>query len=407
MEDILSDAGTAVRKSVEGVKRWVEIHDYKAYDPGDGDLSFLRYFTANTHFLRRLLTAAVLRMPFHIRPWIGIRPHRSTKGMGYMGWGYVKLYALTGNEDYRRRAEFCFDWLIANRSPGYEQYCWGNHFAFSTRAGTIPRYMPTIVWSSLIALGFLEAYEVLGMGKYLDVAESTAEWVKNLPREKTKLGCCLSYVPFRQSSIHNSNMLGAALLARVATYNMDRYALELANDAMRYSCARQNDDGGWFYGEAPRYHWIDNFHTGYNLDCLKRYVDSTGDREFEPNLRLGFKYFRDHFFETGGRPKYYHDKALPIDIQCCAQAIDTLAFFLDTDPESVQLATQVVTWTINNMQADDGHFHYRDLGWRKVSTPMFHWGQGTMFKAMVHLLAKSSLNGESQVIVTPGGQSEL
>jgi rhamnogalacturonyl hydrolase YesR len=394
MGDIPSDVKTAVQTSIERVARWVEDHDYRAYDPGDGDLSFLRHLTLNTHFPSRLLTAVVLRVPFHVRPWIGIRPHRSTKGMGYMGWGYVKLYALTGAEDYRRHAEFCFDWLIENRSQGHEQYCWGNHFSFSTRSGTIPRHMPTIVWSSLIGLAFLEAYEVLDNPRYLEVAASTAEWVKNLPRENTSRGCCLSYVPFRQSSIHNSNMLGAALLSRVAAHTSDQQALELARYAMTYSCTRQNVDGAWFYGEAPKYHWIDNFHTGYNLDSLKRYIDSSKDREFEPNLRRGFQYFKLHFFDAVGCPKYYHDKASPIDIQCAAQAIDTLAFLSDTDPESLELAAKVARWTIANMQAKDGHFYYRDLGWKKIKTPMFHWGQGTMFKALAHLLSKA--NGEAQ-----------
>jgi rhamnogalacturonyl hydrolase YesR len=378
----------AVRGSIEDVARWVEEHDYRAYDPGDGDLSFLRYLTFNTQFLKRLLTAAVLRTPFHIRPWIGISPHTSTKGIGYMGWGYVKLYALTGADEHRRRAESCFDWLMEHRSRDYKEYCWGNEFSFSTRAGTIPKHAPTIVWSSLIGLAFLEAYEVLDNPKYLEAAASTAEWVKGLPREHTTRGACLSYVPFMQSSIHNSNMLGAALLSRVAARTHDRQALELAKQAMTYSCARQNADGAWFYGEAKKYHWIDNFHTGYNLDCLKRYIDSTDDREFEPNLRRGFQYFTLHFFETDGRPKYYHDKANPIDIQCAAQAIDTLAFFSDIDAESLRLAAKIACWTINNMQARDGHFYYRDLGWKKVKTPMFHWGQGTMFKALAHLLMK-------------------
>ncbi len=377
-----------VQQSVQDVSLWVEQHNYRAYDPGDGDLSFLRHVTFNVHFLRRLLTGAVLRVPFHIRPWIGIRPHTSTKGMGYMGWGYVKMYALTGDESYRRRAEFCFDWLIANRSSGYEEYCWGNHFSFSTRSGTIPRHTPTIVWSSLIALAFVEAYEVLGKSKYLEVAATTAEWVKKLPREQTNRGVCLSYVPFKQSSIHNSNMLGAALLARVAAHTKDREALELAKDAMLYSCSRQNADGAWYYGEEPKYHWIDTFHTGYNLDCLKRYIDSSGDREFESNLLSGFQYFKHHFFEPDGRAKYYHDKDGPVDIQCIAQAIDTLAYFSDTDPESLELAEKVARWAMDNMQASDGHFYYRDLGWKKIKTPMFHWGQGTMFKALAHLLNK-------------------
>lgn len=377
-----------LQESIQGVSHWVEQHDYRAYDPGDGDLSFLRHLTFNLHFLQRLLTGAVLRVPFHIRPWIGISPHTSTKGMGYMGWGYVKMYALTGDESYRRRAEFCFDWLIENKSSGYDQYCWGNHFSFSTRSGTIPRHTPTVVWSSLIGLAFMEAYEALGASKYLDVAASVGDWVKRLPREETCAGTCISYVPFRQSSIHNSNMLGAALLARVATHTKDHDALDLAKDAMAYSCARQLTDGAWFYGEAPNYHWIDNFHTGYNLDCLKRYIDSSGDREFEPNLQRGFHYFKIHFFEADGRPKYYHYKASPTDIQCAAQAIDTLAFFSENDPESLKLAEKVARWTIDNMQARDGHFYYRDLRWKKVKTPMLHWGQGTMFKALAHLLSK-------------------
>ena len=372
--------------------RWVEDHNYQAYDPGDGDLSFLRYLTFDVHFLRRVLTAVVLRTPFHIRPWIGIRPHTSTKGMGYFGWGYVKMYALTGDESYRHRAKCCFDWLIENRSAGYQQYCWGNHFSFSTRAGTIPKCMPTIVWSSLVALAFLEAYEVLHDPRYLEVAASTAEWVKRLPREQTSRGTCLSYVPFKQSSIHNSNMLGAALLARVAAHTKDQHTAEVAREAITYSCTRQNPDGAWFYGDASKYHWIDNFHTGYNLDSLKRYIDSTGDREFEPHLRRGLQYFKAKFFETDGRPKYYHDKPEPIDIQCAAQAIDTLAFMSDACPESLELAAKVARWTINNMQAPDGHFLYRDLGWTKVRTPMLHWGQGTMFKALSHLLSKVNGN---------------
>jgi hypothetical protein len=381
-------------QSIESVRRWVEENGYRAYDPGDGDLSFLRHLTFNAHFFRRLLTAGILRTPFHIRPWVGIKPHTSTKGMGYMGWGYVKMYALTGDEAYRTRSVACFDWLKQNRSPS-DQYCWGNHFSFSTRAGTIPRGMPTIVWSSLIGLAFVEAFEVLGDREYLEIAASTVEFIKGLPREKTDRGICLSYVPFIQSSIHNSNMLGAALLARVAFYTNDRQALQLAKEATTYTCLRQNRDGSWFYGDAAKYHWIDNFHTGYVLDCLKRYIDSTGDFEFEPKLHLGLRYFKRNFFEAEGLPKYYHNRANPIDIQCAAQAIDTLAFFSQNDPESVELAEKVSRWTIDNMQDPKGYFYYRDLGWKKVKTPMFHWGQGTMFKALAHLLSK--LNCKSSV----------
>jgi hypothetical protein len=105
-------------------------------------------------------------------------------------------------------------------------------------------------------------------------------------------------------------------------------------------------------------------------------------------LQKGLRYFKQRFFEDNGCPKYYHNRCQPIDIQCAAQAIDTLALFSDKDDECLELAVRVALWTIKNMQDPDGHFYYRDLGWKKVKTPMFHWGQGTMFKALAHLLSK-------------------
>lgn len=384
----MSSSPQAIHQSLDALLRWVEDHDYQAYDPGDGDLSFLRYLTCNTHFLKRVLTAAVLRTPFHIRPWIGIRPHRSTKGTGYMAWGYVKLYAVTGEERYRLGAEACFEWLISNRTPNCPHFCWGNHFDFSTRGGTMKRYTPTIVWSGLIGQAFLEGYAVLGHAKYLEVAASIAAWIGTLPREETGSGVCLSYIPDRQSSIHNSNMLGAALLARVSHYTQDTQARDLAREAMRYSCTRQNPDGDWYYGADPKYHWIDSFHTGYNLDSLKRYNDSTGDPSFLPYATLGYQYFKAHFFEADGRVKYYDNRTQPIDIQCIAQAIDTLAYNSAEDPAALELAQKVAGWALAHMQDADGHFYYRDLGWMRIKTPMYHWGQATMFKALSHLLSR-------------------
>lgn len=387
-----------LEKSIQSLAQWVEEHDYKAYDPGDGQLSFLRAFTFKQIRLEQFLTAGVLRVPFNVRPLLGIRPHTSTKGMGYMAWGYLRLFKLTGDEKFSQRAIHCLDWLIKHRAPAYPQFCWGNEFTFTTRAGRIPAHEPTIVWSGLIGQAFVEAYETLGDQRYLDISSSICDWILTLPREQTQKGVCLSYVPTKQSSIHNSSMLGAALLARVGKLTGRADALALAREAMLYSCTRQNPDGAWFYGEHPKYHWIDNFHTGYNLDCLKRYIDSTGDREFEPQLRAGFVYFKNNFTEADGRPRYYHDRIYPTDIQCAAQEIDTLSFFSGNDPEALALACKVADWTIDHMQSPDGYFYYRDLGWKKIKTPMFHWGQGTMFKALAHLLGKLARQEKGQML---------
>ncbi len=377
-----------IETSLDRLSSWVHARGYKAYDPGDGQLSFLRRATFGSRMLERILTAAVLRTPFNIRPLIGIRPHTSTKGMGYFAWGHLHRYRAAGEQHHADAARMCLDWLLANRSPGYSDLCWGNAFTFTTRAGRIPKGEPTIVWSGLIGQAFVEAFETFGEAKFLDAAAGVCDFILKLPREETPVGHCLSYVAFDQVSIHNSNMLGAALLARVGCLTGRTELVDVARQAMLYSCLRMNDDGGWFYGEARKYHWIDSFHTGYNLDSLKRYRDSTGDGSFDGALDSGYAYFKRHFIEPDGRVRYMHDRLLPIDIQCAAQTIDTLSFFSDRDPAALALASHVAASTIAGMQDWQGFFHYRDLGWMKIRTPMFHWGQGTMFKALAHLAAR-------------------
>ena len=129
-----------------------------------------------------------------------------------------------------------------------------------------------------------------------------------LAQEKNITGSCLSYVHYTQETIHNSNMLGAAFLARTARLTGHSEWEDVAKEAMDYSCSRQLSDGAWYYGEQPTNHWIDNFHTGYNLDSLKCYIDCTGDKTYQENLRRGFKYFKHTLFEDSGRPKYYHSR---------------------------------------------------------------------------------------------------
>jgi polysaccharide biosynthesis protein VpsJ len=375
--------------SIRSLARWLESHAYEAYDPGDGNTSYLHALTFNVILLERFLQQAVYRAPCNLRPLLGIHPHRSTKGAGYIAWAYLKMFRLSNDRADAEKAVSLLQWLMDNKSPGFSEYCWGNHFRFSSRGGRIPKLSPTIVWSSLIGQAFLEAHEVLGDEKYLKVAASVCRWITALPREQTKAGCCLSYVTFAQSSIHNSSMLGAALLARVGQKTNDDAMVALAGQAMLYSCSRLRPDHAWYYGEDAKHHWIDNFHTGYNLDSLKRYREASGDHQFDECSRNALAYFKATFIEPNGRPKYYHNQTFPIDIQCAAQCIDTLAFFSDEDDECLALSRKVAQWTIQHMQDPDGHFYYRDLGWALNKTPMLHWGQGTMFKALAHLLAKS------------------
>ena len=379
-----------VVQSLKAVQGWVEKQNYLGYDPADGLTSPLRKLTFGHLFAERVLQQLVWKLPFNVRPFVGIKPLPSTKGRGFMAWGYMLLYKATGDESLKEKALACLRWLQENPSPKYKHTSWGNHFDFSTRGGRIPAYQSTIVWSSLIGQSFLEAYEQTGREDLLKTAESICAWILELPREKTSTGDCLSYVAYGQSSIHNSNLLGAGMLARTWKHSKKPEYLEVARQAVIYSCTRQLPDGGWWYADHPRFHWNDNFHTAYNLDSLKFYVTNTGETEFQKYIDKGFKYFVDTFFDPDGRPRYYHNRAYPIDIQCASQAIDTLANFSDDYKGSLELSQKVARWTIDNMQSPTGYFYYRKYPLMTAKTPYFHWGQGTMFKALAHLNLKLS-----------------
>ena len=379
-----------ITESIRRLEKWVEDHDYKGYEPFDGLSSFLRPLTFGNLLAERMLQQLVRQSPVNLRPILGIKPQESTKGRGYMAWGYLTMLKSTGDASYREKAIRCLDWLDGNKAPGYDWHSWGNHYDFSSRGGKLPKHEPIIVWTGLIGQAFLDAYEQFGEPRYLDVAVSICNWIMALPREKTDSGTCLSYVAFTQGSIHNSNMLGAAMLARTARITGNESCLAVTREAMDYSCSRQLQNGAWYYGESPDRHWIDNFHTGYNLDSLKCYIESTGDKAFRGNLERGFKYYVGHFFEPDGMPKYYHNKTYPIDMQCAAQAIETLAHFSDHDESALPLAGKVARWTIDHMQDETGYFYYRKYPFITSKIPMIHWAQTTMYRALAYLLTKMS-----------------
>ncbi|MFO1305245.1 MAG: hypothetical protein U1F54_16060 [Burkholderiales bacterium] len=345
----------------------------------------------------------VRQSPINVRPLLGVRPQDSTKGRGYMAWGHLLLYRLDGDPSDLRKAMDCLEWLDKHKVARFEHHSWSNHFDFVSRGGLYTSDDPIIVWTSLIGHAYVEAFEATGKEWFLDIAKSVCQWILALPRERSTTGDCLSYLFHRQVSIHNANMLGAGILARTAKHCGSELYREVARSAMEYSCTRQRPDGSWWYAELPEYQWIDNFHTGYNLESLKCYIESTGDEEYRPQMERGLAYFTKHFFLDDGCPKYYHNRAYPIDIQCASQAIDTLANFGADRPQVLALACKVATWTMANMRARDGYFYYRKYPFITSRIPMLHWGQATMFKALSQLYVALRAQGSEISGAAPTG----
>ena len=116
-----------IYESIGRLAQWLEKNDYSGYDTFDGlNAKLLRPMTFNNAFLRTVLQQGVRRFPFNLRPLLGVAKSRSTKGMGFLARGFMRLHDATGDLAWRSKAEFALQWLQKNTSPGYSGACWGS-----------------------------------------------------------------------------------------------------------------------------------------------------------------------------------------------------------------------------------------------------------------------------------------
>ena len=375
-------------ESILRLSDWLEKEDYRGYDTFDGlNARLLRPLTFETNLLRIVLQQGVRRFPLNLRPLLKIEKSRSTKAMGFLSKGYLRLYRATGDRVWLEKSQAMLEWLVENQAQGYTGACWGNHFDYQSRSTYVAKNTPSVVWTSLIGHAFLDAYDDLKLEQYLRTAVSSCEHIiEDLGFYSEGDTLCIHYFPTSKHQVHNANTLGASLLARTFVHTGNEHYRTLSQKAMQYTAKYQRADGSWYYGEAANLRWVDNFHTAYVLDCFKYYQESTGDHRFDRQLIDGYQYWKRTFFLEDGTPRYYSHKTLPLDIQCSSQAIDTLVFFSKCDPDSIPLALKIAGWTIKNMQDRSGYFYYRRYSpWLVNKTPTLHWGQATMLSALAGL----------------------
>jgi hypothetical protein len=366
-------------------------NDWSGYHPYDALNS--RIFTAlpflNARVPRLIATQALKRSPVNIRPLMFIPPTQNPKAIGLFLSAALKLRPIHHSAEPLPQSLIAR--LAALRSPDTDQWCWGYSFPWQTRTSIVPRGTPNLVCTTFAASALLDAYDALGDRRLLDMAASAASFIVNsLYRDEGTVAGFTYPLPSMSITVHNANLLGAALLCRVSRLTGNTALLEPALKAARYSAARQRSDGSWVYGEADTQQWIDNFHTGYNLCALQDIDRFLGTDEFSGSIDRGLRFYRDHFFLEDGTPKYFHDRTYPIDIHCSAQSIITLLAFRDRGDGLDALATRVLRWTLDHMWDERGFFYYRVLRFGTIRTSYMRWSQAWMLLALATYLTQAS-----------------
>jgi hypothetical protein len=315
-----------------------------------------------------------------------VPPSENPKALGLFLAACVKL--ASGNwPGAREHAEHLAGRILALACEMETGCGWGYSFPWQTRTVLVPRGEPNLVCTVFAASALLDAFDLLGVEKYLRMATGAAQYANETLYWEN--GNCAGFgYPTRatQTPVHNANLLGGALLCRVARYSGQRSLIDRALKVARYTVSKQRPDGSWLYGEAPNQGWIDNFHTGFNLSALRVIADCAEVDEFEAAIRRGFEFFEDHFITSDGVARYFHNKTYPIDIHCIAQSLLTLTEFRHLNPQATRLAGAVYRWTMNNLWDDSGFFYYRKLQGLTIRTPYMRWSEAWMALALASVL---------------------
>lgn len=375
-------------QALKKLERYIETEKYKGYDCYDAlNSPVLSLLSFNQKILRIAYIQIMKKLPFNLRFLLGIPKAYNPKGLGLILSSYADLYRYTRNRDYLDKVGYIGELLSSLQSPGYAGACWGYNFDWQSRVFFVPKGTPTVVNTSFIGQAFLEAYRVTDSSKYLDIARSACDFImKDLNHYEDSSYLCFSYTPIDNLRVHNANILGACLLARVYLYTREKELLDLAQKSVAYVIRHQHEDGSWYYAETGIQDWIDSFHTGFILTALNYYAQSTGDLTYQDNLRKGLDFYIRNFFLADGTPKYFHDRVYPIDIHSAAQGIVTLSLLTDYHHEASETLNRLTAWTLNYMQHPQGYFYFQKKAFYTNKIPYIRWGQAWMFYALTHYL---------------------
>lgn len=373
-------------ESLNRLKTYCETEKFKGYDPYDGlNSSFFQTIPglSKNRMVRLAWIQFFKRSPINLRPITGVKKEYNPKALGLFLASYCLLYRTEARQEYLDKMNFFIENLNSSVSKGYSGACWGYNFDWQARAFFQPKGTPTVVASVFIANAMLDAYEITKQDALLKTARSTCDFIlKDLNRTyDDKKNFAFSYSPLDKSVVFNASLLGSRLLSRVYSFTNETELAEAAKSSVTYCCNYQRADGSWGYGTLPFHQWVDNFHTGYNLECISDYMKYTGDEVYVTNVSQGLSYYVNIFFTKEGIPKYYNNSIYPIDVHAPAQMVITLAK-LGRFHEYKELMDTVLHWTITNMQSKKGFFYYQINKFFSSKIPYMRWAQAWMFYAL-------------------------
>ncbi len=382
----METAESKILAATQKLQSYIEAENYHGYDPYDALLSplFKLPFFKTNKLVRYVAQQAVKRLPFNVRPLLFIPKGYNPVTVGLCIQAYSNLLEINpDDESLKKKINFLIDEQEKLISKGFSGACWGYDFDWEARFSKIDAYQPTIVATGFITNALFKAYQITGNKKAFDMCESACNFILN-DIHKTyddKGNFCYAYSPFDKQVIFNAGMKGVRTLAQVYSVTKDEKLREAAASVTAFVMNYQQPNGSWVYSTNKGGGWVDNYHTGYIIDCLDDYMKYTGDNQYTSHLKKGMDYYVANFFEDNRIPKFYDKRTFPIDCTGAAQSLLTLCRF-----NEIKLATNVGEWMVDNMQHPKGYFYLQMHKYYTQKVSCMRWSNAWMFVGLTELL---------------------
>jgi hypothetical protein len=176
------------------------------------------------------------------------------------------------------------------------------------------------------------------------------------------------------------SILIGAVIAQFNQLGGDDSHSDDAAKLVRYVANQQTDQNAWFYTDPPGDSHIrhDNYHTGFILDALWRYMEASGDDRYQDAYWKGLDFYAQQLFNDNGSPRWMSDCDYPHDIHGAAQGILTFARHSDKYPD---LASRTCNWAIQNMYTP-GRFYYQQTPLLTKRFTLLRWCNAWMTRAL-------------------------
>lgn len=376
---------------------WSKAENYLEHTKHDALNSRLLYAIFGFSRLSRIFaTQAVMRFPINLRPILGVPKSSNPKGLALFAMALLDLHEHSKSLEALREAELILGRLMELRSPGsWHGDCWGYQYPWQDLGFFAPKGTPNAVVTSFVCEAFLKAHALTGNAAYLAPVVSARRFFLEdlLVLKSTETEKCVAYMPLPMTMrVMDVSILIASVLARLHQLGACPAAGPEAQRLCQFVVNRQTRDGAWFYtdppGDSPVK--IDNYHTGFILDALKRTATALGSGEWDDNYARGVDFYASHLFNADGSPRWMSDRDYPHDIHGAAQGILTFS-----DPANRQqypgLSDKIVKWALDHMYHEDGRFFYQQTRYYTKRTTFLRWCNAWMCRALASKLKYDAL----------------